>query len=157
MTQPFRRDRWSVAILVVATAMLGLIAPLATCLTLAVVGVVILVGGYVSVGALTGAVIAPVLIAIGIGLPTRAFAISVVISLAVTLSQRAHLRRLRAGEEPQLGRFFTRSIPGAKPGVGLFATPAPHGLLGRSAMTPGAVFIILLSVLFAALVAGAFG
>ncbi|MFL5613003.1 MAG: hypothetical protein ACJ796_05015 [Gemmatimonadaceae bacterium] len=143
------------AILVLAAAILAIVAPIPTCLTLAVVGVVVLVGGYVSVGALTGAVIAPVLIAIGIGIPTRAFAISVVIGLVVILSQRAHLRRLRAGVEPQLGKFFTRSIPGAKPGVGLFATPAPHGLLGRSAMTPGAVFIILLSVLAAILVAGA--
>jgi hypothetical protein len=140
---------------VAAAAILVLVAPIETCLTLAVVAVVILVGGYVSVGALTGAVIAPALIAIGIGAPSRAFAISIAIGLMVILSQRDHMRRLRAGEEPQLGKFFTRSIPGAKPGVGLFATPAPHGLLGRSAMTPGAVFIILLSILFAALAAGA--
>jgi hypothetical protein len=154
MTLAPRRDRWSAAILALAVVMLTVIAPRQTVLVLAVVGIVIVVGGYISVGALTGATLAPPLIAIGIGVATRAFWTSLAIALLVFWSQRAHIRRLRAGEEPQLGRFFTRSIPGAKPGVGLWATPAPHGLLGRSALSVGAVFIILLAVLIAVLVAG---
>lgn len=154
MTAASRRNHWSAGILALAAAALTVVAPRQTILVLAVVGIVIVVSGYVSVGALTGATLAPQLIAIGVGVPTRAFGTSLAIGLLVFWSQRSHIRRLRAGEEPQLGRFFTRSIPGAKPGVGLWATPAPHGLLGRSALSPGAVFIILLAVLIAVLMAG---
>jgi len=154
MTSSDQRNHWSIAIPVAAALMLAIVAPRPSVLALAVVGIVIIVSGYISVGALTGAVIAPVLIAIGIGIPTRALAISFPIALVIFWSQRANMRRLRAGEEPQLGRLFTRSIPGTKPGVGLWATPAPHGLLGRSALTMGAVFTILLSVLVAILLAG---
>ena len=154
MTSTSRRNRWSSVILALAATVLVVIAPRQSVLVLAVVGVVIVVSGYAAVGALTGATLAPALIAIGIGVPTRAFAISLALALLVFSSQRSHIRRLRAGEEPQLGQFFTRSIPGAKPGVGLWTTPAPHGLLGRSALSVGAVFIILLAVLIAVLLAG---
>lgn len=154
MTASVQRNHWSIALLIVAATILAFIAPRQTGLALAVVGIVIIVSGYISVGALTGAVIAPVLIAIGIGISTRAFGISLAIAVLVFWSQRVNMSRLRAGEEPQLGRLFTRSIPGAKPGVGLWATPAPHGLLGRSALTVGAFFTILLAVLVAVLLAG---
>jgi hypothetical protein len=150
------RQNWSIAILALAAAMLAFVAPRETVLVLGFVGVVIVVSGYISVGALTGAVVAPVVIAVAGGGSSRAFASSVAIAVVVFWSQREHMRRLRAGEEPQIGRLFTRSAPGAKPGVGLWATPAPHGLLGRSALSVGAVFIILLALLSALLLAGRF-
>jgi len=154
MTLVSRRDLWSVAVVAIATAMIAVVAPRETVLTLAVVAIVILVSGYISVGILTAAIVAPLLIAIGVGASTRAFGISLVSAFLAFWSQRPQIRRLRAGKERQLGRLFTRSTPGEKPGVGLWDTPAPHGLLGPSALTPGAVLIIILSVLIAGVVAG---
>ena len=63
--------------------MLAVVAPREVAPALAAVGVVIAVSGYVSVGALTGAVVAPLLIAIGIGVPARAFGASLAIGLLV--------------------------------------------------------------------------
>ena len=71
---------------------------------------------------------------------------------------RASIRQLRAGQEPRLGRFGNAPLaPDERLGVGFWAKPAPHGLLGRSAMSVGAVLTIITAVAVCLLVAVRFG
>ena len=156
MLPTFRNRRWSVATQVFAVAALAVLVPLETAVALAVAGVVLLVSRYVSVGALTGAVILPLLVATGVGVATWPFVTSIAVGILVFWNQRENIRRLRAGEESRIGGRPGPAISGAQPGVGLWATPAPHGLLGRSALSLGAVLIVVLAVLAALLVVGAF-
>lgn len=152
-----RRSRWSIVALVAAVGALTLVAPRVTALTCAIVGVAVLASGYVSAGVLTGAVVLPLLMAIGGGVPTRAFGISIIASIVAFWSQRQNIRRLRAGEETSIGWPRSRSGASGTPGVGLWAASAPHGLLGHSALSLGAVLIIMLAILLAVFLLGGFG
>lgn len=131
-----------------------ILAPLQTALAIGIGGIVVLVGGYVAVAAMTSAVMLPLLVATKPGVRAPVVIASIAATLVVFSVHRASMRRLRAGEEPRVGRFGNAPLaPGERPGVGWWAKPSPHGLLGRSAMSVGAVFTILAAVAVSLLVA----
>ncbi len=134
------------------------LAPLQTALVLGIAAVVILVGGYVAVAALTAALMLPLFIAGSTGVRAPVLAASIVAAAIVFSIHRASIRRLRTGQEPRLGRFGNAPLaPGERPGVGLWAKPAPHGLLGRSAMSAGAALVIIAALAISVVVAARFG
>jgi hypothetical protein len=145
-------------VLIALTIVFSVIAPLQTALVLGIAGVVVLVGGYVAVAALTAAVILPLLIAGSTGVRGPVLAASIVAAAIVFPIHRGSIRRLRAGQEPRLGRFGNAPLaPGEQPGVGLWAKPAPHGLLGPSAMSVGAVLTIVAAIAISVMLAARFG
>ena len=80
------------------------LAPVQTLLTLIVFAVVLLSSGYVSLGSLTSAAILPVLLAIGVGIRSPIFVLSVLVALFVFWTHRANIARLRSGEEHRFGK-----------------------------------------------------
>jgi glycerol-3-phosphate acyltransferase PlsY len=65
---------------------------------------VLVVGGYMSLASLAGAVVLPVAIAVMGGLRSPLFGVSVVVAAFVFWTHRANIGRLRRGEEPRFGR-----------------------------------------------------
>jgi len=149
------RNRLATDTSVVGALTLLLVAPLEALITLGVVAIVVVVSGYPTVGALVGSLVAPLLVAIGHGVATSAFGVAVAVSVLVVIGHQSQLRRLRAGQMPRLGCLGIRPSPGAAPGIGLWAKPVPHGVLGRSALSLGAVLITALTIVIALLVTGA--
>ncbi len=147
------------ALVLIALAILFIvIAPVQTVLVLGIAVVVVLVGGYVSVAAMTAAVMLPLEISGSTRVGTPVLAASIVAAALVLCIHHASIRRLRAGQEPRLGRFGNAPLaPGERSGVGLWVKPEPHGLLGRSAMSPGAVLTILVAIAISAMLAARFG
>ena len=87
-----------------ASGVFGALAPAAISMTLFVWLAVLVVGGYMSLASLAGAVVLPVAIAVMGGLRSPLFAVSVVVAAFVFWTHRANIGRLRRGEEPRFGR-----------------------------------------------------
>jgi hypothetical protein len=124
-------------------------APIPTAGALITGIVAALVGRHTTVGALTGTVVLTLLL----GLATRRAGIDIAVAILVTAlvfwESRGSIRRLRRGEERQIG--VTLPTPFKETVAGLWTPPSPHGLLGRSAMPLGAMFVILVTVALAAI------
>ena len=145
-------------VLIVLAIAFMVIAPLQTVLALGIAVVVVLVGGYVAVAALTAAVLLPLLIAGSTGVRAPVLAASIAAATLVIALHRASIRRLRSGQEPRLGHFGNAPLAvDERPGVGLWAKPEPHGLLGRSAMSAGAVLTIIAAVAVGLILTTRFG
>jgi hypothetical protein len=139
---------WALSLLGVSLVFLRV--PIPTASALITGGVAALVSRYATVGALTSAVILPLLIGIGAGRAGIALAASVLVTAATLWRCRKSIGRLRRGEERQIGGSLR--APFGETDVGLWASPAPHGVLGRSALPLGAILVIVVTIGLAVLV-----